>query len=538
MSKLVVRDSRGEQTISLDGTVTIGRHPKCTVVLNDPMVSKRHAIIHKVRGRFVFEDSGSSNGSFHDGVRIYKHNFSDGDAITMGKVTLTFYGESDEDKFADMVNISQAFDATQVWDRVELDGYGHFMPERDVTDLNLLREDYEKLRLGHELLQHISMEQHLSKALDHVCNELIRVFAADRCAIMLAHPHTGELVPKAVQTVEESKDKLSISESVLNEVRETKSAVLLTDASQDERFSHASSLVMQGIRSVMCAPIMYEGQFFGVVHLDSIRGAVSFTRKDLQVLSGIVHYIAMVIANNRLLRKVEREAMAKAQFERLLSPSVAEQVLSGKVKLEKGGELRDVTILFADIRNFTSMARRTEATQVVAMLNRYFEMVVDIVFKHGGTVDKYIGDEIMVLFGAPVQLEHAADHAVACGLEMQAAMEQFNRDRNEAGEEKIEIGIGINSGEVVVGSIGSSRTMQYTCIGDAVNVASRLTGRAAAGEVIVSEHTVQRLAGNVEYELLPPMALKGIEGTFNTYRIKGLLLDTLENDPFDISKDI
>jgi len=162
----------------------------------------------------------------------------------------------------------------------------------------------------------------------------------------------------------------------------------------------------------------------------------------------------------------------------------------------------------------------------VAMLNRYFEMVVDIVFKHGGTVDKFIGDEIMVLFGAPLAMEDAADRAVACGLEMQGSLKNFNLDQKKYEEDAVHIGVGVNSGEVVVGSIGSTRTMQYTCIGDAVNVASRLTSHAKPGEVIISDVTKKRLKRSFEYEALPPFSMKGIDGTTGAWFVKEMLDDT------------
>ena len=134
--------------------------------------------------------------------------------------------------------------------------------------------------------------------------------------------------------------------------------------------------------------------------------------------------------------------------------------MSGAVSLEKGGELRDVIVVFADVRGFTRLSHCSEATRIVAMLNHYFEMVVDIVFKHGGTVDKFIGDEIMVLFGAPLAMEDAADRAVACGLEMKGGLQQFNRDQHKYEEDVVHIGVGINSGAEVVGWIGHTGTMR------------------------------------------------------------------------------
>lgn len=526
MSKIVVRDKNGEHDHFIEGGATIGRHPRSVICLHDPLVSKNHAIIHKIGGHFLFEDLGSSNGSFLDGVRIYKHKLLDGDVITLGKVTLTFYIESEEEKLSKMVNISQVHASSTVHDRIALTSIEQFLPESAVTDLGVLRVDYEKLRLGHELLQNIGLDNSLSSVLEKVSNEMLRIFHADRCVILMVKPGSHDLVPKVVRTADGMESKVSVSASVLKEVQQSRSAVLLSDASNDDRFSQASSLIMQGIRSVMCAPITHDGKMFGVVHMDSQKRQASFTRKDLQLFIGIVRYVAMAVANAQLLKKIETDARTKAQFERLLSPSVVEQVMNGQITLEKGGELREVTILFADIRDFTAMAHRSEATHVVAMLNRYFEMVVEVVFKYGGTVDKYIGDEIMVLFGAPVGMDDPADKAVACALEMQSALAQFNIDRERHGDDQIQIGIGINSGEVVVGSIGSSQTMQYTCIGDAVNIASRLTDLAEANEVVVSEHTLAILSGKSDCEVLPAVKLKGIAGEMKAYSVKALLTET------------
>jgi len=527
MSRIVVQDKSGEHEHPIQGTSSIGRHPRSTICLHDSLVSKRHAIIHQKGEEYFFEDLGSANGSFLDGVRINKHKLKDGDEITLGKVTLVFYAEPEEDLISSLVNISQVSDtSSQVHDRIEVEKVQQFLPERQVSDLGLLRTDYEKLRLGHELLQNIGLDNSIVSVLEKVSNEMLRIFHADRCVILLLNPSTGQLVPKVVRTMDGVEDHVSVSGSVLREVQEKKTALILSDTTSDERFSEAASLVMQGIHSVMCAPIMHDGEFFGVVHMDGQKGVTSFTRKDLQLFVGIVRSVAMAVANAHLIRKIERDARTKAQFERLLSPGVVEQVMSGKVTLEKGGKLRDVTILFADIRGFTSMARRVEATHVVAMLNRYFEMIVDIVFSHGGTVDKYIGDAIMVLFGAPVEMDNPADKAVACALEMQSSLENFNMERERHGEDKIQIGVGINSGEVVVGAIGSSQTMQYTCIGDAVNIASRLTDRAKPGQVVISESTLADLTGKAEYEELPPVPLKGIDGDIKSYLVKELLTDT------------
>ncbi|HXH64120.1 MAG TPA: adenylate/guanylate cyclase domain-containing protein [Mariprofundaceae bacterium] len=526
MSKVVVKTGSGEHTYTLGDETTIGRHPRSAVCLSDPMVSKRHAVIRRVKDGFEFQDLGSSNGSFYDGVRVNHLKLKDGDTINLGKTSLVFQAMTEEERLATMVKISQLHTAGSVRDRIAVEAAQEFLPERDVSDISVLRDDYEKLRLGHDLLRSIGLERDLHSVLDKVTEHVFQIFPADRCVVMLVDDATGELVPRSVRTRTGDDLQVQVAGSILREVQETEAAVLISDSSADARFAEASSVIMQGIQSAMCAPLMHDGTFLGVIHLDSIRSLLTFTRKDLQLFTGIARHVAMVVANAKLLKQVEHEAHTKAQFERLLSPSVVEQVMSGKVNLEKGGELRDVTILFADIRGFTSMSHRSSPTDIVAMLNRYFEMVVDIVFRHEGTVDKYIGDEIMVLFGAPVDLPNPADHAISCALEIQGALKLFNDQRKRDGEEPIRVGIGINSGEVVVGSIGSSQTMQYTCIGDAVNVAARLVSVAEPGQVIISDSTLKRLKGKAKYEVLPPVKLKGIEGNLEAYSVKELLNDT------------
>ena len=194
-------------------------------------------------------------------------------------------------------------------------------------------------------------------------------------------------------------------------------------------------------------------------------------------------------------KKLEKDRATRERFQRLLSPDLAEMVVSGQLKVEKGGISRVATVMFVDIRGFTAMSENALPNQVLQMLNEYFEMIVEVVFKHEGTVDKFVGDEIMVIWGAPVS--HADDpvRAVQAALEINAELARFNKNRLDAGKQEIKIGIGINTGNLVAGYIGSTRTMAYSVIGDTVNTASRLCSAAEADQIIISEETF-RLAGN------------------------------------------
>ncbi|MEE4354948.1 MAG: adenylate/guanylate cyclase domain-containing protein [Desulfococcaceae bacterium] len=207
--------------------------------------------------------------------------------------------------------------------------------------------------------------------------------------------------------------------------------------------------------------------------------------------------------------KIQQEAETRRRFQKMLSPDLADLVVSGELKVEKGGRNRVATVLFADIRGFTTMSESTPASEILRMLNEYFEFVVDIIFRYEGTVDKYIGDAIMVNWGAPVRHEDDPVRAVRAALEMRAGLKVFNRKREMRGQQPIQVGIGINTGKLVAGYIGSTHTMSYSVIGDTVNTASRLCSAAAADQVLISESTYEHVKDIFSVTRLRPIMAKG-----------------------------
>jgi adenylate cyclase len=306
------------------------------------------------------------------------------------------------------------------------------------------------------------------------------------------------------------------------EVENNKAAVLSSDATMDARFSGAHSIIMQGIRSTMTLPLLHANELLGIMHLDSLFTSNAFTEKDLQICTGMAAQAAISIQNARLASRIEKEAQTRAQISRLIPPSIVEQVVKGELVIEKGGRLSEVTMLFSDIRGFTTMSDGRPAQEIVNTLNEYFEVMVDVLFKYHGTLDKFVGDEIIGLFGAPINLDDAPFKAVSCAVAMMQALEEFNRTRASEGLSAIRIGIGVNTGTVITGSIGSTRALQYTAIGDAMNVASRLVNVASSGEIIVSESTYKLVAGRVEAIALPPVKVKGKAEELKVFRVTGL----------------
>jgi adenylate cyclase len=193
-------------------------------------------------------------------------------------------------------------------------------------------------------------------------------------------------------------------------------------------------------------------------------------------------------------------------------------VVSGKLKVEKGGDERVATTLFADIRGFTSMCETMEASEVLCFLNEFFEMMVEIAFSYEGTVDKFVGDMIMVIWGAPVTHDDDPRRAVQAALDMQAALDRYNA----CCKHPFRIGIGINTDKLVAGYIGSTRTMSYSVIGDAVNTAARLCSAAGPGQVLISENTYRQIRQHFDVVELDPIKLKGKSKPLKVYSVLGV----------------
>ncbi|HEY6179788.1 MAG TPA: adenylate/guanylate cyclase domain-containing protein [Kofleriaceae bacterium] len=522
MAKLIVISGDERQEFELAAFNTIGRHPDNTIQILDRIISKEHAQIQRAAdGRYLLRDLRSLNGTFMRGERIADHYLTDGDEFTMGSTRIVFVDKPKTDDVLQRVTIAPGLTESHIRGRIQANT-GDFMPERQIADDKNLRRDYERLRIGHELARAVGSELDLDKLLPKILDKAFELVGCDRGVILL-NDDKGELSPRYVKTRSGKSDpNIVLSKTVMAEVTTNRAAVLSSDATMDARFSGAHSIIMQGIRSTMTLPLLHAGDLLGIMHLDSLFTSNAFTEKDLQICTGMAAQAAISIQNARLATRIEKEAQTRAQISRLIPPSVVEQVLKGELQIEKGGRLQEVTMLFSDIRGFTTMSDGRPPQEIVNTLNEYFEVMVDILFKYSGTLDKFVGDEIIGLFGAPIAIDDAPFKAVACALAMLQGLEEFNRTRAAENQAAIRIGIGINTGNVITGSIGSTRALQYTAIGDAMNVASRLVNVAGSGEIIVSEDTYRHVVGRVDATALQPVKVKGKADELKVYRINGL----------------
>jgi adenylate cyclase len=310
-----------------------------------------------------------------------------------------------------------------------------------------------------------------------------------------------------------------LSKAIIDRVTTERIPLLIHDVAGDERFSSSESLRLSGIRSAMCAPLIYKDRVFGLFYVDCLTKPWAFTKEELNIFSVVAAEAAISFDNARSHEELSRRVIERQALERFVSSSIVEKILANPDQVHLGGENQTVTILFADVRGFTRMSEKMEPQEVVELLNEYFTEMTDLVFENGGTLDKYLGDGLMAVFGAPLTKPDDAVRAVKTAIEMQKALHRLNQDWEAKGQRSLKIGLGINTGPVTAGNIGSARRMDYTVIGDAVNISSRLCANAAGGQILISESTHRSLDGRLAAKRLEPIKVKGKEAPIEIYEI-------------------
>lgn len=217
-------------------------------------------------------------------------------------------------------------------------------------------------------------------------------------------------------------------------------------------------------------------------------------------------------AINRMAEGLEKREKIERTFSKYVDKKVAERILNGvEDEVRIAGQSVEAVVMFADIRGFTTMAEKTSAQDVVRILNRFFERMVRIIQDHGGVIDKFIGDNLMAVWGVPYAVENAHDKALRAALAMREAMRDFNGELRSQNLPEVQIGIGINAGKVIAGSIGSAERMEYTVIGDVVNTAQRAEANAKPGQILVTDDTYKLVQAWAQATALPPIKVKGKE---------------------------
>jgi adenylate cyclase len=416
-------------------------------------------------------------------------------------------------------NISISDQERQIGTQIDAVEKGFLSFDRIANDVNQLRADYERLRLSHELSHAIGIERDTEKLLDKVLTSVLKFISADRAVIFLRN-EAGELQLCASKRRDGTNQPITVSSTILNHVVKERAAVLTHDAAMDFAASKGKSMILNRISSAIVAPLLqHDNEVLGVLWLDS-ETLARFQAKDLELVQTVTNQAARFIEINILGKKYEAEIVSRERLSRLLSPNIAERVISGQLEVKQGGQrVEECTVFNSDIRGFTRMSEGSTPEVLVEMLNEYFELMVDTIFKYDGTLDKFMGDGILALWGAPVQSPDDAVRSVESALEMAEVLGQFNRRRMERDAQPLAVGIGIHTGPLVAGYIGSSKALSYTVIGDTANTSARLCSVALSGQIIVSENTLVRLKNKFDVEELSPAKVKGKEKPLRIYNV-------------------
>ena len=299
---------------------------------------------------------------------------------------------------------------------------------------------------------------------------------------------------------------------------------VLVDSSQDSPIPEGLDTIQDG--SLLCVPVMHNNKSIGILSLN-IAKTQGFDQNQIRFFSLVADQIATAVILFRIYHQMLREEKNRLLLSRFFSSTVTEKIFDSGGNLKLGGERKNVTILFADLRGFTSMSEGLDQEKVVDILNAYFSLMTPIIFEQDGTLDKLMGDGIMAFFGAP--LSHSDDplRAVRTAIKMVEALEEFNEQTQSKQWPTLEVSIGVNTGEVVAGYIGSEDHLNYTVIGDAVNVAQRLQSIAGSNEILISKTVRNEIHDRLSEEKtckalvpLPAQKVKGKEKAIEVFRVE------------------
>jgi adenylate cyclase len=507
--------------------VSIGRGPDNDMVIQDHSISRHHARLLRQEGAWHVTDLGSKNGTHVVDRPDTKAALQDGDVVMLGKFPVTFH-----DQRVSGIALGQPVEL-----RADEASGTLFQPARDFSALvgtapGAVRDPTAEVDRLHKLLAVLSQVSGAllgSKSLDELLNYMIDLvfqhLPAERAFVMLWDEKKQQLVERIARQRQAAEGgqapTIRVSRTIADKVCKDRMGVITTDAQSDARFAGGASIMAMGIRSAMAAPLGHGETVEGLIYVDTPFHVKAFDAFDLDLLSALGNHAAIAIQQARLQESIVSERLSRQRLERYHSPAVVERIRKGGLTGETlAADEREVTVLFADVVGFTSRCERLEPREVAAFLNRCFSRMADMIFRYEGTLDKFIGDCVMAVFGAPLEQPDHALRAVATAVDIRAAIEELNEELDEG--ERVQFRVGLNSGRVVAGDIGSVRRSDYTVLGATVNLASRLESSVARpGQIVVSDATNDAIAPWFETRFVTEAQPKGISRVVRCYEVIG-----------------
>ncbi|BAY88522.1 MULTISPECIES: adenylate/guanylate cyclase domain-containing protein [unclassified Tolypothrix] len=515
------------------GMNTIGRSGDNTIVIGDESLSRYHAEITIADDRITIKDLQSLNHTFVNEVKIDQYELKDGDSIYCGNVEFKFVEKLNSTPTNDGCEeepipetIIKQFSTEQGRFNIQdlLDTPGRRDSLLRLSQRGSNQRTVDKLKILLEVSKQLSSPEEPDRLLEKILDLLFEIINVDRAVILLVSETTKQLEQRVAKLRSgTSIENLFYSKNITNHVYQNGNAVVTTDACLDQRFHTSESIFVQAIRASMCIPLKPREEVIGVLYVDNLSMSDVYSDEDVEFLTALANQAAIAIDNANLYKKIQAEAVMRNKLERFFPEPVRKKL---KEETTLGIVDTEVTALFADISNFTQMSSTMHPRQVIAMLNEYFEvMVEEIVFQYEGTLEKYIGDALFAIWGAPYRKADDTERAIQAAIDMQWAVMRLNQKWLQQGKQPIQIHIGLNTGKVAAGNIGSEKLIQYATIGDTTNVTSRICNVAQAGEIVISQTTFERIqARNLPVEKMPLVQVKGQDQPLQLYRLNWNLL--------------
>ncbi len=548
---LITNDGRSLNFPISKDKITIGRGEDCDLTLtSDKTVSRSHARIEKIKEGYLLTDLGSYNRTKVNEKLVQSVLLKHNDKIRIGRTNLIFLTKkkksaspedslvltTDSDYEKEHNQILRTHSGSGLSESDELlvsiedmklpkEGVITAQPEETEADSKILERSNKVLRVLYDISSQLTSITDFRELLKRIMDNIFRVIDADYGFLLLTgDTEEDQLTPVVVKhkdDKEKDKETLKVSRTIIDKVIHDKEAILTSNAMADSRFDGSKSVFLQKIRSAMYAPLWRKDTVIGVIGLNSVRFDNQFTQDDLKLLEAIGSQSAMILEQASLNEQIREEEILRSRLERFLSPQVAEMIATGSQEtIDNVMEPTELTatIVFTDIIAFTQLAEKIPPRETNMILNQYFSMVTDIIFRHDGTLDKYIGDGLMAVFGAPMERQDDAERAILAAKEMREKLAAMMA-KKESHTRKFDIRIGINTGRVVAGNIGSPRRMDYTVIGDPVNIASRLESIAEPNQILIGEETYETIKDRFEIRKIGPQKVKGKSAEIMVYEV-------------------
>ena len=537
--EVIAGENKGTVT-RLAGETIIGRALEKGICLQESNVSRSHASIRQKESYFVLVDLGSANGTSVNGRKLDRfvpQPLYDGDLIAIGSSQLAFHAEGQDPSSLKktaagggsllsmiltpetrMPSVNATMDASR--DMLEI------AMEKKSGGSKVLLDAVRRLQTMVTVSNDLSALTKPDALLEKIMESIFDIFPhASRAFILLADKASGEMVPRLGRSRSSAPgvaEDFAISRTIIKTVVEKKQSILSSDAQKDGRFSVQESIVKFSIRSLMCAPFICKNELLGIISVDTMSSHHAFNADDLAMLTSIAGQVAIAIKNADLFAVVEKESTLRSTLSRYLSKDVVDGVIDGTIPLQLGAEKKFGTVFFCDIVGFSAMAEKMSAVEVVEKLNRYFSITTGIITRNSGTLHKFGGDMIMAFWNVMLPDDKAQLHAVRASVEMQAALWKFDSGLVMQGQQPIFVGIGCNTGEFAGGNVGGEERMEYTVIGDNVNLAQRVESLASRWQVFAAESTWRPVADVCCAVKLPVAQVRGKSREIQIYSVRGI----------------